>query len=107
MTTDPIETQNEVPKVTQADVEAMIAAEYTLLASDAVGPDVPIHPALKLMTLCIIVLRNGFKIVGTSACASPLLFDAEIGRTCARADAIRQIWPLAGYELLNKLAGQI
>lgn len=64
--------------------------------------DVPL-PA-KLLTFCVLVLRNGFTVTGESACASPENFDAELGRKIARQNAISKVWPLMGYELRSKLA---
>lgn len=61
-------------------------------------PD-PLH----LLTFCVLTLRNGFTVVGKSACASPANYNQEIGQTVARGDAIRQIWPLLGYELRTRL----
>ena len=64
----------------------------------------PEQEALKLLTFCVLVLRNGFTVTGQSACASPENFNAEIGRRIAREDAVRQVWPLMGYELRSSLA---
>ena len=127
MHTDPIQLEIEAkgltaPRVTPADIEANIKAEifFTALdgASEAAGDarshhnrvkddaDVAdVHQALRLLTFCVLVLRNGFTVTGESACASPENFDAEIGRKVARQNAIEKIWPLMGYELRTKLAG--
>lgn len=59
---------------------------------------------LDLLTICVLVLRNGFTVVGTSACASPENFDAEVGRKLAKAKAFDQVWQLMGYELRSRLA---
>ena len=59
--------------------------------------------ALGMLTICVLVLRNGFTVTGESACASPENFNADIGRQVARANAINKIWPLMGYELRSKL----
>ncbi len=59
--------------------------------------------SLKLLTFCVLTLRNGFTVVGKSACASPENFNAELGRKIARTDAVNQIWPLEGYLLKQKL----
>ena len=64
----------------------------------------PYHVSLPLLTICVLVLKDGFTVIGTSACASPENFDAEIGRRIARENAEQQIWPLLGYELKTKLA---
>ncbi len=63
--------------------------------------------ALRLLTFCVLVLRNGTKIVGINngpVCAAN--FDAEEGRRYARENAIEQIWPLMGYALRERIAGQ-
>ena len=91
------------PRVTPADIEAEIAAEYSFTA-DAALQQCPIHPATKLLTFCVIVLRNGFTVTGESACASPENFDADIGRKIARQNAIAKIWPLLGFRLRDQLA---
>lgn len=64
----------------------------------------PVLPALSLLTICVLVLRNGFTVTGESACASPENFDAELGRKIARQNAVEKIWPLMGYELRSNLA---
>lgn len=107
------------PRVTPADIEANIAAETYFTAADGVrGADfalnfdvatvAPINPeqALRLLTFCVLVLRNGFTVTGESACASPENFDAELGRVVARQHAINKIWPLMGYALKERLHAQ-
>jgi hypothetical protein len=100
------------PRVTPADIEANIASEHYAQASDMFGVSVSVaHPGgenypqqLKLLTFCVLVLRNGFTVTGESACASPENFDADVGRKIARQNAVQKIWPLMGYELKSKLA---
>ena len=58
---------------------------------------------LRLLTFCVLVLKNGFTVSGESACASPENFDEEIGRKIARQNAEQKIWPLMGYELKERL----
>lgn len=82
----------------------LLSAEQARAMLEHVLQPQPCLPALNILTLCILTLRNGFTIVGKSACASPALFNEEIGRKIAREDAIRQAWPLLGYELRSKLA---
>ena len=103
---------DKAPRVTPADIEANIASEHYFTAADGarMSPDGnwPIHNlntgSLGLLTFCVLVLRNGFTVVGHSACASPENFNAEIGRRIARENAVQKIWPLMGYELRTKLA---
>jgi hypothetical protein len=101
------------PRVTPADIEANIASEHYFTALEGViggemaeGQtigEVKDRESLGLLTFCILVLQNGFIVTGESACASPMNFDAEIGRKIARANAVQKIWPLMGYELKENL----
>ena len=101
-------------RVTPADIEANIASEHYFTAEDGVvgeermSPEdyfyARIDPQLSLLTLCVLVLKNGFTVTGESACASPENFDAEIGRKIARQNAVQKIWPLLGFRLRDKLA---
>lgn len=55
------------------------------------------------LTVCVLTLENGFTVSGTSACASPENFDAEIGQKIAKDNAKNEIWALEGYSLKQKL----
>ena len=99
------------PRVTPADIEANIRAETYFTAFDGSMADdrdmaMQDADALKLLTFCVLVLRNGFTVTGENACASPENFDAELGRKIARQNAVSRIWPLMGYELHTKLANK-
>jgi hypothetical protein len=91
------------PRITPQRIESLIVAEYSFTAAAAVGPDVPVHESLKLLTLCVIVLENGFTVTGESACVSAENFDEEIGRRVAREKAVSKIWALEGYALRERL----
>ena len=101
------------PRVTPADIEAEIASEHYFTAAQGAAHhaahnprnfgDIGI-PSLGLLTLCVLVLRNGFTVTGESACASPENFNAEIGRRIARENAAEKIWPLLGFRLRDELA---
>ena len=100
------------PRVTPVDVEAFIASEHYFTAADGCyGATADrIEPAsipmpLRLLTFCVLVLRNGFTVTvtGESACASPENFDAEIGRRIARQNAVQKVWPLLGFMLYEQL----
>jgi|GEM_PF-820015 len=100
------------PHVTPEDIENAIVQEHYIVPDEDVMPEVfepssakvfPMAASLKLLTICVLVLRNGFTVTGTSACASPDNFDADIGRRVARQDAVRQVWPLLGYALRDRL----
>jgi hypothetical protein len=95
------------PRVTLQDLKASVAFEYGFTADKAVlamGDHCP--PELKVLSVCILVLRNGFVVIGKSAPASPENFDAALGERFAYEDAIRQLWPLAGYALRDRLLAE-
>lgn len=111
------ERANKAPRVTEGDVEAEIASAHYFTAADGVdGANLarvalghssdlrPLPEALGLMTFCVLVLKNGYTVVGQSAVASPVNFDAEIGRGYARRDATKKLWPLLGFRLRDSLA---
>lgn len=122
---DPI--QNEIeekglnaPRVRPEDLEAEIAAETYFTADEGArgayithddqhqtrwhGEYTAIQASLQCLTFCVLVLRNGITVTGQSACVSAANFDAEIGRKVARQDALRQLWPLLGFRLADRIA---
>ena len=78
-------------KVTMDQIHAKIKSESYIVLPDG------------RTTLCMLVLENGFTINGTSACVDAANFDINLGRRYAHEDAIRQIWPLEGYLLAQRL----
>lgn len=102
-------------RVTPADLQANISSHWYFTAAEgaegaaaagtphAEQPPVPAGSPLRLLTICVLVLKNGFTVTGESACASPENFDAEIGRKIARQNAEQKIWPLMGYALKQQL----
>lgn len=91
------------PRVTPDALLAVIDSEHFFTGAEAVRI-LPQNSPLFQLTICLLVLKNGFIVTGESACASPENFDAEIGRNLARQSAENKIWPLLGYELKTKLA---
>jgi hypothetical protein len=55
------------------------------------------------ITICVIVLENGYTVQGMSACVDPAIFDQKIGEAMAYEDAYNKIWPLEGYLLAQRL----
>ena len=93
------------PRVTVCDVEDAILGEYYMNPSDLFTDegDSRIRTGLSCLTICVLVLKNGFTVTGESACADPDNFDFEIGARIARKNAIDKIWPLLGFQLKTKL----
>ena len=53
--------------------------------------------------IAVLTLKNGFEIIGTSACVDPANFDLKIGSKYAKEKAIDKIWELEGYLLQSNL----
>ena len=79
------------PRLTPDLIDATISSE-----AFHVFPDTTV-------TVCCLTLRNGFTVIGESACASPSNFNVELGRKIARDNARNKIWALEGYLLRDKL----
>lgn len=102
--------EGEGVTVTPAAIEEAITGVYYFTAAEGViGAKVlnaqPVHipPALRLLTFCVLTLRNSFTVTGQSACADPKKYNQEIGEKVAYGDAFRQVWPLLGYQLRDHL----
>lgn len=76
------------PKVTKESIEARINS-VSYLQHD--------H-----LTVCIIQMKNDFRVVGTAAPASIENFDPEVGKRYAYEDAFKQIWKFEGYLLCEE-----
>lgn len=55
------------------------------------------------LTVCCLTLKNGFSVVGFSACVDQSDFDEEIGRDIAYKDAVNKIWEVEGYLARQRL----
>lgn len=103
------------PRVTLADIEGAIRAEYYFTADEGAEfakmagriTEVEDNVALALLTFCVLVLRNGYTVTGESTCVSPENFDAELGRKIARQNALDKCWPLFGFHLAATQRGGV
>lgn len=92
-------------KVTPDDLYANIATINFLNVGDAiVRTGQPDHERHHCLTLCILVLKNGFVLTGESSCVSRANYDQGIGEAIALANAKDKMWPLMGYALREQLA---
>lgn len=114
---DPIEAKGKSATfVTPADIEAEIVREHYFTAAQGASHadaqavpydfgDIWSSSNLSQVTICVLVLRNGTKVLGVNYGAiDPARHDAKQGVDSARAAAVEQIWPLMGYELRSKLS---
>jgi hypothetical protein len=95
---------NPAPRITLDIIKDFIVGEYISTVDKMyVGSNVP--PQMKVFTICTLVLKNDFVVMGHSAPASAANFDRELGERLAREDAINKIWQLLGFQLKSELAG--
>lgn len=102
------------PRVTLDDIKANIDSVDYVNAFEAANHAraIPVPPgepvatapqALRVLTLCLVVTKAGFTIVGKSAPADPANFDKALGEKLAYEDCIRQLWPYMGFALRERL----
>jgi len=58
---------------------------------------------LGTLTICVLSLWNGFQVTGQSACADPANYKKDIGDRIAKENAVKEIWPLMGFELCSAI----
>ncbi len=93
------------PRVALADIEAAIGGTFEFTADLAIASmGMPAMAPLGLLSVCILVLRNGFTVIGKSAPVSPQNFSRDLGKKLAYEDAIRQLWPLMGFALKDRMS---
>lgn len=108
------EAPGTAPRVVLNQVENEIASEHYFTAAQGfraaatdnneLTDEAP--AALGMITICVLILRNGHRIVGVNeGPVSAPNFDADLGRKLAREKAVAQVWPLLGFRLRDKLAG--
>lgn len=50
-------------------------------------------------TVCVIIMANGFEVVGSSACVDPEQYDQHTGQQYAYEDAFDKAWAFLAYGL--------
>lgn len=95
------------PRISLKDIEDQIVGKFELTGDQLIpyAPE-PALSSLKLMTLCVLVMKNGFIVIGMSASLSPENYNFAFGHQLAYEDAIRQLWPLMAYSAKDKKHAQ-
>lgn len=85
----------ELPKtmLTEEDIEACIA-------------QVRFKKMGEKTTVCQLILKNGFDVIGTSSLVDPANYNQQIGENLAYEKALGEVWMLEGYLLQEKLANE-
>lgn len=92
-------------RVTLDSMNAKVAGENYFTIGEALAAlGQPFTPQHAVMTVCVLTMTNGYMLIGKSAPADAGNFNAELGQKFAREDAIRQLWPLEGYALRERLS---
>lgn len=104
------------PRVTLELIESRIVWEYYVTGDQIVDFTTPQigngntvrnmlanSDRMSCLTICVLLLTNGFTVTGVSAPAPQENFDAALGRKVARQDAVGKIWLLEGYVLRQRL----
>jgi len=79
----------KAPRVSLEQIKSLIAGERYFVDDT--------------LTICVLTLKNGYKVTGESASADPANFNEELGRKIAKDKAVAEIWPLAGFLLRDAL----
>lgn len=94
-------------RVSLNHIKSEIAQEAYFTAGQALDAlNLPSDEQHKVLTICILTMKNGFMVIGKSAPADAANFNVDVGRKFAFEDAVRQVWPLEGYLLRDKLSRQ-
>lgn len=100
-------------RIISDEIEAAIQSEHYITRLGGFDGHCGDLAALKLdkeassrgvLALCVLKFKNGFTVVGESACTLPEDFEEEIARGVARRIAVQRIWQLEKIRLRCKLA---
>jgi hypothetical protein len=95
-----------------ASIEPAISEEYSFTVGRSLDAMQFPRPAslpdpLAILTVCILVTKNGCTVIGKSEPASHKNFNAALGAKFAREDAVRQLWTLMGFASRDKLSSSV
>lgn len=87
------------PRVSLDTINKYVAAEYGFTLGEILERLEMPHPSTLTNTVsfCVMIMNNGFVVVGKSAPISAANFNRDLGMKFAREDCIRQLWPLMAF----------
>lgn len=97
--------------ITKASIESRIRSVHYVNVGAAVLGQQPVDTKLthedlgelSLVTMCFIIMENGFKVEGVSACVDPAKYNQELGQQFAYQNAFEKLWQLEGYLLKDHM----
>jgi Phage protein (N4 Gp49/phage Sf6 gene 66) family len=109
---DRLKEENIAPHApTQAEIDQMVVAQYFFCPWDMVKDRTDVQPvvmaAMQCTTIAVLVLRNGFVLVGDSVCDNPEAYDQATGQKYATEDAKRPLWQLEAYQRRSIINGLV
>jgi hypothetical protein len=111
-----LEERAVTPRVTLEEVERSILFCHFFTAAEGIRAGSPYlgdsrfegkMQSLEQLTFCVLTLKNGFTVVGKSACTSPANYQKDIGERIAKANAVSKIWELLGFRLCDKISAGV
>lgn len=81
----------ENPRITEEHIDSVIESAMCYVFPDTTH------------TVCVLTLRNGFTVMGESACVTPTNFNADRGREIATKKAREKVMMLEGYLLRQRI----
>jgi hypothetical protein len=101
----------KAPRVSVTDIEQAIfgvfyqTGDHLLDHSDirvTAYKDTELYERARLMTVCTIMMKNGFMVIGHSTPASAENYNFDLGKKLAYDQAFKQLWPLMGFVLKTR-----
>jgi len=101
----------KAPRVTLKEIEDSIAGVFYTSGDfliDGAGEIAPgcdmetMKDEAKWMTICTIVLKNGFMVTGDTTPANKENYDPELGKKFSYDQAFKKLWPYFGFLLKTR-----
>ena len=88
--------------ITEKVLNALDARQKKILDRWVAKDTVKFQRVGEKTVICVLVLKNGFEIVGSSACVNPAYFNYNIGRENSFKDAINKLGNYAAFYIQER-----
>jgi hypothetical protein len=104
-----------VTAVTETEVETLISSWWHFTAAEGIAgayaagvpysdqPPVRADSPLRLLSICVLELKNGFTVTGESYCMNPAEFNLEVGKKIAYDNAVEKVRTLVSFQIKERL----
>ncbi len=99
------------PRISMTDIENNIMGVFYQTGDhlldhaemkDTTYTDTTVVERARLMTICTILMKNGYMVIGHSTPASAENYSFDLGKKFAYDNAFRQLYPLMGFLLKTR-----